>query len=115
VSAVLALRKATVEAPWDSLLHNIEERVRGGDRAGIRARWESGHHILKRRQGKQLPKGLLFQLCRALGVSQQELSRRVVFAEAYPSESELTQALSKFATWNQIVTKGLRPRSRGAM
>jgi hypothetical protein len=100
-----------IDTPWGCELRRIEKRIWDVDKAGIRARWESGHHILKRREGKQLPKGLLAHLCAALDISQTELSRRVQFALNCPTENELTQTLGKFSTWNEIVTK-LLSRSR---
>ena len=110
---VMAFRESTgpIDTPWGSELRRIEKRIWDSDKDGIRARWESGHHILKRREGKQLPKGLLKHLCAALEVTQIELSRRTQFAEACPTETELKQTLLKFSTWNQILTHGL-PKTR---
>jgi hypothetical protein len=94
-----------IDTPWGADLRNIEKRIRDGDRAGIRARWESGRHILKQRVGQQLPKGLLAHLCIALSVSQSELSRRTRFAELCTTESKLSHTVTKFGTWRQIITR----------
>lgn len=108
-AVVMKFRESTgpIDSPWGSELKRIEKRVWESDKAGIRARWESGRHILTKRDGKQLPKGLLKHLCSGLGVSQQELSRRTRFAELCPTEKELTQTMSKFQTWHQIITHAL--------
>jgi hypothetical protein len=100
-----------IDTPWGSELRRIEKRVWDGDASGIRARWESGHHILKRRKGKLLPKGLLQHLGAALEVSRRELIYRVQFALAVPTEDELRKTLAQFPTWTQIITKSL-PRGR---
>jgi len=110
---VMTFRESTgpIDTPWGSELRRIEKRIWDNDQAGIRARWESGHHILKRREGKQLPKGLLKHLCVALEVSQRELSYRTQFAQFCPTETELSNAVAKFSTWKEIIEQAL-PKTR---
>jgi hypothetical protein len=109
----MTFRESTgpIDTPWGSELKRIEKRIWDSDRDGIRARWDSGHHILKRRDGKQLPVGLLKHLCVSLEVSQRELSYRTQFAEMCPTETELSKTLAKFPTWNQIITHAF-PKTR---
>jgi hypothetical protein len=40
-------------------LKHLEERIGTSESDGLRARWEFGRDLLSRREGKQLPKGLL--------------------------------------------------------
>lgn len=116
-SIVMQFRESTgpIDTPWGCELKRIEKRISDSDTAGIRARWESGRHILSRRIGKQLPKGLLKDICKGLGVSQKDVSLRVMFAEAFPTEQELSNAVTKFVTWKEIITKALpSKRTRAA-
>jgi hypothetical protein len=111
----LTVRASTgpIDTPWGAQLYNIEKRVRDGDKAGVHARWESGRHILKQRIGKQLPKGLRQQVCKALKLSQAEVNYRIQFAERCSTDSEVFKVLNTFGNWTQIITKFLpKPKRR---
>jgi hypothetical protein len=91
-------------------LARIENVIRASDGDAIRARWQFGCEVLAQRIGKQLPKGLLAEICQQAKISHMELSRRVRFAEAY-NEIQLEHLCStSILTWTAIV-KGL-PKKR---
>ena len=68
----------------------------------IRARWEFGRLMLAQRKGKQLPNGLLGELVQRTGKSQRELGYRMAFAERYPTEDEVCNALQTWKSWFQV-------------
>lgn len=66
--------------PADSDLREWDARVDAAEDEGIRARWEYGHALLRRRVGKQLPTGLLSEEVEKTGKSKTELKYRMLFA-----------------------------------
>ncbi len=62
--------------------------------------------MLRRRVGKQLPKGLLDEECEKTGKSRSELQLRVRFAERV-SEDEVCNAVTQFGSWHAIVNTAL--------
>lgn len=80
----------------------------------IRDRWESGRFMLAKRKGKQLPNGAMAGLVEAAGKSESELKYRIQFAERYPTEAEVANALATFTSWRQVIKslpKSGRPRN----
>lgn len=93
-------------------LVRIEERIGDAEGSGLWARWEFGRELVSRRDGKsQLPKGLLKAVAEMTGASRPELSARMKFAEMFPTEDELSNAVRTFGSWHQIVNVALSPRS----
>lgn len=89
-------------------LVRIEERIGTAEGSGLRARWEFGHELLAARDGKgRLPNGYLKAITERTGVSRQELGYRALFAERFPTEEQLTNAVGQFKSWHQIVKVGL--------
>lgn len=88
-------------------LVHLDEAVDAAEGEGLRARWEFGHDLRKRRAGKQLPKGLLDDVAQATGKSRQELGARMKFAERFSTEAELSNAVRNFGSWHAIVNDAL--------
>lgn len=97
----------SIVRPADSDLREWDARVDAAEDDGIRARWEYGHALLRRRVGKQLPKGLLDEECAKTGKSRQELGYRLRFAERFSSADEVTNAVGNFRSWHAIVNEAL--------
>jgi hypothetical protein len=85
----------------------LEAQIAGSDVEGIQVRWEFGRWLLAQRVGKKLPVGLLDQLVAATGQSRTELQYRVRFAERYPDEEALCNALHNHSSWHAVVTDAL--------
>jgi hypothetical protein len=96
---------------WGRQFKKIETRIATAEHDSLRVRWESGKHLLMARTDKMFDRGFRQALEHAHGLKQQEISARMRFAEAYPSEQELTDAVSKFGTWHQLCAHGL-PKTR---
>lgn len=105
---VLPTDPASVPSVWRDKLQRIEARVTAGEKEGLYARWECGMELLKQRKGKQLPKGLLDNVSREVGVNYDELRRRLRFADRYPNEDEVGHAMTSFPSWFLMVREGLR-------
>jgi hypothetical protein len=93
----------------------LEDVVIKSDGEGLRARWESGRYMLTLRKGKQLPNGLRDLLAKELGIGGSELTDRMKFAEKYPSEQEVTDAIGKFKSWYAITQQALTDTPREAL
>ena len=90
-------------------LVRIEERIGTAEDSGLRARWEFGHELLAARDGKgRLPNGYLKTVSERTGVGRVEMKFRAQFAGRYPTEDELSNAVSQFGSWHQIVRSGLK-------
>jgi hypothetical protein len=98
-------RKPIRPDPFDfETLLMIDKRIDSAEVEGIRDRWEFGRLMLEARGGKKrLPNGYLAELVTRTGKSQSELSYRVKFAEAYPTEAELSNALESYSSWHELV------------
>jgi hypothetical protein len=88
-------------------LRRIEERIAKAEGDGLRARWEFGYELLMQRVGEKLPPGLLNQVCADVGVSRAEVKFRVRFADKFPDEKSLANALANWPTWFQMTQEGL--------
>jgi N6-adenosine-specific RNA methylase IME4 len=90
-------------------LARIEERISGAEDAGLRARWEFGHELLAARDGKgRLPNGYLRTVTERTGVGRAEAGARMKFAERWPTEAELSDAVRTFGSWHQVVHVALK-------
>lgn len=97
----------SVPPSWAQLLKKMEARVTSAEGDGLRARWEFGKELLLQRKGKQLPAGLLDNVAAAVGVSRRELQARVKFAEKFPAEPALRDAITQWPTWVQMTHEGI--------
>lgn len=105
---------APTEAPSDTVppslaeeLKKYETRILAGEGDALRARWECGQRLLPIRVGKQFPTGFLANVAKETGTSEWELRKRVKFADRYPTEDEVGDAVTNFVTWHRIVREGL--------
>lgn len=84
-------------------LVRIDQSIDENESSALRARWEFGKQMLAARDGKgRLPNGYLAELVERTGKSRDELSKRARFAERYPTESEMYNAVLQFGSWHQI-------------
>lgn len=91
----------------DAILVALDAEVDGAEKDGIWARWQFGRQLLTERKGKQLPAGRLDQVVALTKKSRQELQFRMSFAERYPSEDEVSNAVRHFQSWHRIVNEAL--------
>jgi N6-adenosine-specific RNA methylase IME4 len=91
-------------------LVRIEAQIGDAEGSGLRARWEFGRELLARRDGKgRLPNGYLKAVTERTGASRQELGYRMRFAQHFPAEDELANAIGTFGSWFRIVNVALSP------
>lgn len=92
-------------------LVKLEERIGGSETEGLRARWEFGRELVAVRDGKgRLPNGYLARIAEETGSSRVELTKRMQFAERFPTEEELRNAVTQFRSWHAIVRDALPAR-----
>jgi hypothetical protein len=118
VNAITARSASVVELQeYVELQQQIADADARADREasdGIRARWEFGKLLLRERYargGKQLPNGRMAEIVDATDLSRADISRRMQFAEKFPTESQVSQACETYKSWTQIVSKALPTRS----
>lgn len=96
----------------------IEKRINAADdqhvdidRVSIRDRWEFGGLMVAKRKvnAKQLPTGLLAALGKTTGLGRAELKYRAQFADRYPTEGEVANALATFSSWRQVIKSLPKP------
>lgn len=97
LSAALRMKrfwnKLPITRPWQA-----DESIR----ASLLGRWEFGKRLLSERKGKQLRDGRLDELAKATGRSRQELGFRMRFADYYPTEEKVANALATYTSWRQV-------------
>ena len=88
-----------------------EKAIAVADSGGIRQRWLWGLRLLRDTEAmaseKSLRHGVTGQLIAAakaggLKLSDREIQRRLQCARAYPTESQIRQALADFETWDEL-------------
>jgi hypothetical protein len=98
---------SVVDLTLARLVH-LEERIGGAESEGLRARWEFGRELLAARDGKgRLPNGYLKAVCAETKSSRSELVYRMQFAERFPTEDELSNALDSYRSWFSVVSEAL--------
>jgi hypothetical protein len=97
----------------DERLQDLDRRVDAAESDGILARWEFGKALLAERKGKQLPKGRLDEVAALIGKQPREVQCRMQFAERFPTENEVRDAVTHFDSWRRIVHEAL-PEERSA-
>jgi hypothetical protein len=93
----------------DKRIDAAEDHAADSLRESLRDRWEFGQLMLAKRKGKQLPKGMLDAMAEAIGKSRSELKYRMQFAERYPTENELANAVGQFPSWKQVIRSLPKP------
>lgn len=87
----------------DKRIDEAEANAAENRRESLRQRWEFGRRMLAARAGKaKLPNGYRAALVEATGKSQTELQYRAQFAERYPDEDQLFNALNNYGSWFQV-------------
>lgn len=101
--------------PKKSVYLGLETKIAADERGGILDRGRYGDELLKKRAGRQrLPKGLLTDLVvealrAGLTISEQEIQRRMRFAEIYPTDAHRRHAVRLMGSWHAIVNAGFPP------
>jgi N6-adenosine-specific RNA methylase IME4 len=102
-----------LEGDWDTF-RELETAIAGAETVGIRARWNFGQRLLtyeSKPGSKHSPlRAAVNMLSREFGVSEAELYFRRQFADDYPTEENLSNALERFGSWFAIVERGLGER-----
>jgi len=97
----------------------LEARIRKGDLSALLARWRFGRKLLEERGEKErLPKGRVEAIMRSTGNTgvtyeayKMELSRRMRFAERYPTKAQAVAAFDEFGSWRAIVERDMQLRA----
>lgn len=90
----------------ERLVH-IDAQIAERDKSALRDRWEFGRLIIAARESNgRVPMGYMAALVERTGRSRQELSYRAQFAERFPSEDDLSNALDKFGSWFEVISSG---------
>jgi hypothetical protein len=95
----------------DARLIALDKEIDQATDQGIRARWEFGRILLHERVGKKLPNGRLAALAETTGKSESELKHRMNFAQRFPDEAALANAISQWGSWYAIVNRGLAKKT----
>jgi len=98
--------KDSLAQQLDSLVA-LDRKIDGAEGDAIRVRWEFGRELLSRRVGRKLPVGLLDGVCAATGKSRQEIQSRMRFAEKFPTEDALSDAVRQWRSWHHITHDAL--------
>lgn len=88
-------------------LVQLDRAIDQAEDQGLRARWEFGRDLLGHRVGKQLPRDLLADVVAETGKSRWELQQRMRFAQLFPTEDEVFDAIKHFGSWFRIVHEAL--------
>lgn len=94
----------------ERLVH-IDQRIDQHEGEALRDRWEFGQGMLAARDGAgRLPNGYMTALVERTGKSRTELGYRIQFAEAFPTQGELSNALDSFSSWRDVARSLKRQR-----
>jgi hypothetical protein len=93
-------------------LAKYERQIVGAEGTGIEARWHFGQILLRYREGKQLPNGLLDAVMEEHGLGRSEVQYRMQFAEKFPNEDDVSRAVDTFKSWSRVKSEAL-PRKAG--
>jgi hypothetical protein len=95
-----------------------EQAIAAADKGGIRERWLWGLRLRRDPDAmsseKSLRHGITDRLiaeaaARGLKLTDQEIQRRLRCARAYKTEAEIREALTHFATWDELARAGFPP------
>lgn len=107
--------------PWPvtlARLESIEYQIQDTDKNGMLKRWEFGHELLKRRvtyKGQPIvPRELMMLTIKQCGISRGEISKRIKFAERYPTKKEACDAITTYPSWYRMTHEGLVEKKRTA-
>jgi hypothetical protein len=83
-----------------TLFENLERQIREND---LRFRLEFGNELVKLRDGKKLPAGLLKAIVEKVGVSRAEVNNRTRFAERCAADGAFSNVLDNPVPWRDVV------------
>jgi hypothetical protein len=85
-------------------MKRIDQQIDANESTALRARWEFGHGMLAARNGAgRTENGYLTKLIERTGKSRAELKFRAQFAETYPTEDQLANALANCNSWASAI------------
>jgi hypothetical protein len=90
---------------------DLEGLISKADDDAIHARWVFGRQLLEERVGNQLPKGRLTEIATVINCGQTEVGCRMRFAERFPTEDEVRDAIAKYHSWYHITHQGFADTS----
>jgi hypothetical protein len=106
------MSKESSTNPWPvtlAKLASLEHQIQDTDKEGMLKRWEFGHELMKRRvpnpvQKKQqiVPPELMALTIKQCGISRQEISYRIQFAERYPTKKDASTGVEAHPSWIQM-------------
>ena len=95
----------------------LETRIKKGDLGALLARWAFGRKLLAERgDAPRLPNGRVEEIHRDCNTHvtvtgyRMELSRRMRFAEQYPTKASVRSAFREFGSWSAICARGMLTR-----
>lgn len=93
---------AVVDLGIERLVH-LDQRIDANETDALRARWEFGQHMVAAAdENGRLPHKYLAELAQRTGKSRTELTYRKQFAERYPDETKMLNAVSIFPAWREL-------------
>jgi len=117
----LSISKEPAANPWPVTLAKLaalEFQIQDTDKAGMLKRWEFGHELLKRRvkyKGRDVvPPELMTLTKKECGIGQTEITKRIQFAEKYPTRKQASDAVASYPSWRRMQKEGLVEKKRTA-
>jgi hypothetical protein len=114
--------------PWPvtlAKLESLEYEIQDTNKEGILKRWEFGRELLKRRVPNKVnksqlsvPPALMALTVKQCGISQTEITKRIKFAERYPTKQDASRAILAFPSWTQMKNsftkkkRAVKPRAK---
>jgi DNA-binding PadR family transcriptional regulator len=105
--------------PWTvtlAVLASLEHEILDTQKEGLLKRWEFGHELLKKRTTYKgqlcVPRQLMTLTVKQCRISQPEITKRIRFAERYPTRKEASNAVTTYPSWHQMVKEGLVDKKR---
>jgi hypothetical protein len=115
----LKISQTPASNPWPATLArlaSLEFQIQDTEKEGMLKRWEFGRELLKRRvtyKGQQIvPRELMTLTIKQCGISQTEITKRIKFAERYPTKKEASDAITTYPSWYRMTHEGLIEKKR---
>lgn len=96
-----------------SLYVELDRKVDAAESDGLRARWNFGRALLSERHGRKLPPGRLDEIAEAIKKSRSDIQLRMRFAERFPDEEALCNAVTQYGSWHDVVNEALSDSDEG--
>jgi hypothetical protein len=109
----------TSSNPWPVVLArltSLEHEIEDTEKTGMLKRWEFGRELVKRRvtyKGRQIVPAQLMKLTmEKCELSRAEITRRIRFADRFPTRKETLDAIKSYPSWYQMFREGLVEKKR---